>query len=124
MLVCKSPPTDTAPVRAVDAAKTNPIAPTDSLRRHALALGKACTASRKRSLGYEHRIAEAARAVALASAAESEGAALESVAEAFDRVEAHAKYAFSIVATYGKERVIREEMLNRIVAASAVRPGG
>src|SRR5690349_2569147 len=63
---------DSAPVRAVEAARSNPIAPTENLRMHARALAKACTASRERSMGYEHRIAEAARAVALASAATSD----------------------------------------------------
>jgi len=115
---------DTAPVRAVDTARANPVAPTENLRMHARAVAKACTASRGRSLGYEHRIAEAARAVALASAATSDASAADSVAEAFAKVEEHALYAFSVEAVYGKEHAVREEMLNRIATVMAGAAGG
>lgn len=91
---------------------------------HARALAKACTASRERSMGYEHRIAEAARAVALASAATSDASATDAVAEALAKVEEHALYAFSVVGTYGKERAVREEILNRIGSVAAAAAGG
>lgn len=65
-------------------------------------------------MGYEHRIAEAARAVALASAATSDDSAVDLVAESLAKVEEHALYAFAVVGTYGKEHAVREEMLNRI----------
>jgi hypothetical protein len=117
-------PSDSAPVRAVDVARSHPIAPTENLRMHARALAKACTASRERSMGYEHRIAEAARAVALASAATSDAGTADSVAEAFAKVEEHALYAFAVVGTYGIERAVREEMLNRIKPVVAAAAGG
>ena len=75
-------------------------------------------------MGYEHRIAGAARAVALASAATSDAGATESVAEALAGVEEHALYAFAVVGTYGKERAVREEMLNRIGGVVAAATGG
>src|SRR5688572_5189479 len=54
-------PDDTIPLRAVDAARKHPSTDSDNLRKHAKALVKACGDSRQRSMGYYHRIAEAAR---------------------------------------------------------------
>ena len=76
-------------------------------------------------MGYEHRIAEAARSVALASAATSDAGTADSVAETFAKVEEHALYAFAVIGTYdGKERSVREEMLNRIKPVAAAAAGG
>jgi len=110
-------PLDLVPVRAIEAARSHPVAGTDKLRLHARALAKACAASRRRSLGSYHRIAEAAKAVALASAATSGFEAAKLVGEAFAKVEEHALYAFSVAGTYRQEPAVREELLNRITMA-------
>jgi len=114
-------PTDTAPLRAVDAARSNPSPPTENLRKHVKALAKACTQARSRSLGYEHLIAEAARAVAHASAATDDSEALAAAAEALSKTEEHMLYRFSVKGMYGKESEIRQDMLDRALAALASR---
>jgi len=103
---------ETAPVRAADAARSHPRAQDENLRRHARALAKACTSARARSLGYEHRIAEAARAVALASAATSDSATVDAVSEALSKVEEHALYVFAVKGVYGKEPEVRACILS------------
>ncbi len=108
-------PNDTAPLRAVEVALSDPAGSNDGLRRHARALAKGCSESRRRSLGYEHRIAEAARAVAHAAAATSDSAATESIGEALEKVEEHLLYRFAVGGAYGKEVEVREHMLRRAV---------
>ena len=111
-------PTDTVPLRAVEAALSNPDGSNDGLKKHAKALAKACGDSRRRSLGYEHRIAEAARAIANATAATSDSVALEAIGEALEKVEEHLLYKLSIDAVYGKEAEVREKMLQRAIEAA------
>jgi hypothetical protein len=113
-------PGDTVPLRAVEAANSNPRGTDSDLRKHARALAKGCTESRRRSLGYEHRIAEAARALASAAAAASESAAMEAVGEALEKVEEHLLYRFAVAGVYGKEADVRGQMLRRVVEASAL----
>jgi hypothetical protein len=111
-------PNDSVPVRAVEVALANPDGSDAGLRQHARALAKACGESRRRSLGYEHRIAEAARALANAAAAISDEAALEAVGEALAKVEDHLLYKLSVAGVYGKEAEVRGQMLRRAVEAS------
>ena len=111
-------PGDTVPLRAVEAALSDPVGSDDGLRRHARALAKGCGASRRRSLGYEHRIAEAARAPANAAAAGSDDAAMEAVGEALAKVEEHLLYKLAVAGVYGKEAEVRAQMLRHAVEAS------
>lgn len=105
---------DTAPLRAVDAARKYLLTENNELKAHLKATAKACTASRKRSLGYEHRIAEAARAVAIAASSSGE-AILESVSEAIAKTEEHILYRFAIKGIYDKETEVRRKMLCTII---------
>jgi hypothetical protein len=111
-------PGDTVPVRAVRAALADPAGSDDGLRRHARTLAKACGDSRRRSLGYEHRIAEAARSLANAAAAGSDEAAMEAVGEALAKVEEHLLYKLAVAGVYGKEAVVRAQMLRQALEAT------
>jgi hypothetical protein len=119
-------PEDTTPLRAVDAARKNPSTENQDLRKHAKSLAKACGDSRRRSMGYYHRIAEAARAVANAASASTDSAAVEAVSEALSKTEEHILYQLSVDAVYGKETEVRRNMLFRAVEVlrSFARPGG
>jgi hypothetical protein len=119
-------PEDTIPVRAVDAARKDPSPENQDFRKHAKALAKACGESRRRSMGYYHRIAEAARAVANAASASVDSAAIEAVGEALSKTEEHALYQFSVEGVYGKETEVRRNMLFRAVEGlrSLEQPGG
>ncbi len=109
-------PNDTTPVRAVEAAKNLLEEPTDNLRSHAKVLAKGCTKSRKASLGYDHRIAEAARAIANAAAQTSPDQRIEAVSEAFQRAEDHLVYMYSVAGVYGKEGEGRAGFISSIEA--------
>ncbi len=108
-------PNDTVPPRAVAAALLNPNGDDENLRRHAKALAKGCSESRHRSLGYEHRIAEAARSLANAAAAASDKTALDEVAESLAKVEEHLLYCLACAGVYNKEREVRGKMFLQIV---------
>ena len=83
------------------------------------ALAKGCSESRKRSLGYEHRIAEAARALATATTKTSDSAVLEAIGEALQKVEEHLLFRFAVAAKYGMEEEVRNRMLQKIVESCA-----
>lgn len=109
-------PQDTVPLRAVEAALSDSSGADAGLRQHAKALAKACGESRRRSLGYEHRIAEAARALANAAAASSDAAAMEAVAESLGKVEEHLLYRLAVAGVYGREAEVRGQMLRQALA--------
>jgi hypothetical protein len=109
-------PQDTVPLRAVDAALSDPLGENVGMRQHAKALAKACGESRRRSMGYEHRIAEAARALANAATASSSSAAMEAIAEALGKVEEHLLYRLAVAGVYGREAEVRGQMLGQAVA--------
>lgn len=111
-------PQDTVPLRAVEAALSDPSGADSGLRLQAQALAKACGESRRRSMGFEHRIAEAARAMANAAAAASDAAAMEAVAEALGRVEEHLLYRLAVAGVYGREADVRGQMLRQALAAA------
>ena len=111
-------PGDTVPLRAVEAALSNPDGTDPKLCLHAKALAKACGASRRRSMGYEHRIAEAARALLHAATASSNEAAMQSSAEALGCVEEHLLYRLEVAGIYGREAEVRGQMLRQALAMS------
>jgi hypothetical protein len=108
-------PDDTIPPRAVQAALANPDGADDGLRRHAWVLAKGCSRSRKNSLGCEHRIAEAARALATAAAVASESAAMKAIGEALDKVEEHLLYRLAVAGVYDQEAKARDIMLQKAI---------
>jgi hypothetical protein len=108
-------PDDTVPVRAVDAARKYSAGGQADLRKHAKALSKGCSVSRQRSMGYYHRIAEAARAVANAVSASTESAIISAVGEALSKTEEHILYRYAVDAIYGKEAEVRRTMFAKVI---------
>jgi hypothetical protein len=108
-------PDDTIPIRAVDAARKYLAGGQPELRKHAKALSKGCSDSRQRSMGYYHRIAEAARAVANAVSASTESAIMSAVTESLDKTEEHILYRYSVDAMYGKEAEVRRTMFAKVI---------
>ena len=111
----KNHPDDMIPVRAVDAARRYLEGGAADLRKHAKALSKGCSDSRQRSMGYYHRIAEAARAVANAVSASTESAIMSAVGEALSKTEEEILYHYAVEAIYGKEVEVRRTMFARII---------
>jgi hypothetical protein len=105
-------PDDKRPLKAVDAANGYLMKPGENTKGYALAAAKACTAARKDSFGYEHRIAEAARAVARAAVANSHKTTIEAVVEAISKTEEHILYRYAVDAIYNKEVEVRSELLS------------
>jgi hypothetical protein len=119
---CTSRPTDRRPTMAVEAAEEWLACPTQNLAAHARLVAKECTKARAASLGYEHRIAEAARAVAQAAAARSEEDIRSLAIEAIAKVEEHTLYKYSVDAIYGKETEVRRgiiAVLRSVLASQA-----
>ena len=112
-------PQDAVPLRAVEAALSDPSGADAGLRLHAKALAKGCGESRRRSMGFEHRIAEAARALANAAAASSDAAAMEAVAEALGKVEEHLLYRLAVAGVYGRVVEVRGHMLRRALTVGS-----
>lgn len=110
-------PGETAPIRTVEAALANPTVQDEGLRRHLQALMKACTGARKKALGSEHLIAEAARSLAGASVAPTEEAARKAVGEALGKTEEHLLYRLAVAGDYGKEAEVRAEMIRHAAGA-------
>lgn len=113
----KNHPDDTVPTRAIDAARRYLEGGAAALRKHAKALSKGCSASRRRSMGNYHRIAEAARAVANAVSASTESAIMGAVGEALSKTEEHILYRYAVDAIYGKEVDVRRTMFAKAVEA-------
>lgn len=116
-------PGDEVPLRAVEVAMADPGGIDRGLRQHARVLARGCTESRRRSLGYEHRIAEAARSLAAALAADSDTRAIEEAAETLQKVEEHLLYTFAVAAVYGREAEVRARMLRCAVEAGILQAG-
>jgi len=109
-------PADKRPERALDAA--NALLKkdrTENAVQHARAVAKACTQARKDSLGYQHRIAEAARCVAIAAAAKPKSRErFAAMREALEKVEEHRVYRLSVEGIYDKERAVRLSMIESL----------
>ena len=108
-------PNDSVPIRAIEAALNYAENPSRNIKKHVSTLAKGCSSSRRKSLGYEHRIAEAARAFANASVAENQDRTVSEIAEALSKTEEHILYKHSIKAEYGKEAETRQRMLEAFV---------
>lgn len=108
-------PDDSVPVRAVDAARRCVSGDSVDLRQHLKVLSKGCSNSRHRSMGYCHRVAEAARAVANAASANTASAIMSAVSDALEKTEEHILYRYSVDAIYGKEGEVRRMMFEQII---------
>jgi hypothetical protein len=104
-------PKDSLPIRAITAALKYCADPSQNNKKQVSILSKGCSESRRKSLGYEHRIAEAARAFATAAISEDEERKLSSISEALSKIEEHILYKHSIKADYRKETDTRHRML-------------
>jgi len=110
----ESRPKDRRPEMAVEAAEEWLARRTTNLVAHARLLAKECSKARAASLGSEHRIAEAARAVAQVPAARSEEQARSLALEAIVRAEEHVLYRYAVDGVYGKEAEVRRAILARL----------
>jgi hypothetical protein len=70
-------PEDSVPVKAVSVAERWVNAADSEDAAYARVVAKACTKSRATTLGYEHRFAEAARAIAASVAAKSDSEGIQ-----------------------------------------------
>jgi hypothetical protein len=114
---------DRQPERAIEAAERFLARPSQGAAQHAAAVAKACTRSRERTFGYEHRIAEAARAIAQAvSHGHLEPAMRRCAIDALDRAEEHLICQQHIEARYGQEHLVRERLLSTIRGVLVERP--
>lgn len=105
-------PDDTVPVRVVETVRGRAHPASPDIRQHLQALAKGCTLSRKRSFGYDHRIAEAARLLARAAAAANDADALELAFRVADQVEDEIIHRFAVKGVYRKESEVRRDLLN------------
>lgn len=107
---------DTIPTRAVDAAEAYLRVGTEDARAHARVLSKGCSTSSRRTLGCEHRIAEAARAVANAAIAASDRVMREAVSQALGNTEEHVLYVWAVEGVYDRETEVRQKMAEKILS--------
>lgn len=106
-------PEDRLPTRALKAAEAALRSPNQDTRAAVRAFAKACTVARRRTLGYEHQIAEALRAILLATAEPPGSEAMfRELGEALRAAEDHRLYEHCIEARYGLEREVRLAFLN------------
>jgi hypothetical protein len=107
-------PGNRQPARAIDAAIACVDGPTENATRHALAIAKACGLERKRTFGYEHRIAEAARALIWSATRVSRESQLEALAEALARIEDELVSRDAVKGVYGHEREHRARIIHAL----------
>lgn len=107
-------PTDRRPERALDAAEAWLSRRTDDARAHAAAVAKACTAARRETLGFEHRIAEAARAVATSVTRTSEPAVRAELFEALARTEEHLLHGHAVKGVHDEATEVRASVLETL----------
>lgn len=109
-----SRPTDRRPERALEAAETWLSRRTGDARAHAAAVAKACTAARRETLGFEHRIAEAARAVATAVTRTDERATRAELFEALARTEDHLLHRHAVKGVHDTATEVRACILETL----------
>jgi hypothetical protein len=110
-------PADRRPERAVAAAEAFLARRTDHARAHAAATAKACTAARRDTLGYQHRLAEAARALATAVTRTSDAAIRDELFAALAHAEDHLRYRHHVAGDYGKDGEVRAQIAEVVRAA-------
>lgn len=109
-------PTDPRPERALSIAETWLDQRTDEAKEAAKLAAKGCTAARAQTLGYEHRVAEAARHVASAVGARDDAPLFDALVS----VEEELFYRISIPGEYDRAAEQRRALVavvSRIVLA-------
>jgi hypothetical protein len=107
-------PDNHQPRRALDAARVCVLKPSENARLHALAIAKALTKERKKTLGYVHHIAESARATVVAATARNRDAQRRALAEALGKIQEHLVYRDSIAAIYDRNDEIRQKIVETL----------
>jgi hypothetical protein len=107
-------PNNRQPARAADAAIAYVDRPSENGKRHALAIAKACSHERERTFGYEHRIAEAARALIWAATRSSPAAKRDALAEALGKIEEELVTRDAVAGVYDREREHRARLIRAL----------
>ena len=107
-------PNNRQPARAADAAIAYVDRPGDNGKRHALAIAKACSHERERTFGYEHRIAEAARALVWAATRSSPAARRDGLAEVLGKIEEELVTRDAVNGVYDREREHRARLIRAL----------
>ena len=108
-------PSDVRPSRALEAVRTFVRKGDANSISYCAAASKGCSAARRDSLGSEHRVAEAARSLALA-VKQTGQVSDKHIFEALQSVEEALKYEYAIDAIYGRDADIRAAMLGVLYA--------
>ena len=103
-------PTDRRPLRAIEAAEAYWKAPSEPRALRAAAVAKACTEARKDTLGGVHRVAEAARALALSATRSSDRARRLDLFEALHTAESELLYREMCAGRHGREAEVRAQL--------------
>lgn len=104
-------PDDVRPARAVAAVRQLLRDGDENSRQYCRVAAKGCTAARSKTIGYGHRVAEAARALALAGTNLGNPRFAVHIVDCLEKAEEELKYEYSIEARYGQEPQIRGAML-------------
>jgi hypothetical protein len=107
---------DQRPQRALEATEAWIQSKTSDAVAHAKATAKACTAARNETFGYDHRVAEAARAVAWSAGAKDN----KPIWEALTVVEQELLARIALVAEYHRQPEQRRAIVD--VLREALRP--
>lgn len=110
-----SRPHDRRLQRALAAVHAWLAAPSADAAALAKCMAKACTAARRDSLGYEHRVAEAARGVAEAVGARD----LRPLFDALVSVEAELQYRLAVDGEYTRAPEVRRTIVDTLRSALA-----
>jgi len=110
-------PHDRSALRAVEAAEAWLAEPSMNRALHAKAVAKVCTQARKDTLGSEHRIAEAARAVATAVTRTSDDVMRCDAVQALASVEEHLLYRRSAGGEHDRQTNVREQIAEALGTA-------
>ena len=117
-------PKDRRPEMAVEAVEEWLARPLPNLASHASLIAKECTKARSASLGDQHQIAEAARAIAQIPSARTDTAARACSIEALAKAEEYALYRHAIAGIYGKQPEVRHGILSTLRESAARKLGG
>ncbi len=109
-------PKDTMPIRTVQAVMKYLDGPSSDLKKNISVLCKGCSRSRQRTLGYQHRIAEAVRALADAATETESVGIFKRLGEVLSKVEEHLLFRHAVKGEYGQEKAARSLMIKAYAA--------
>jgi immunity protein 5 of polymorphic toxin system len=111
-------PDDRRPQLALEATEVWIESKTPAAVAHAKAMAKACTAARTETFGYEHRVAEAARAIAWSAGAKDN----KHIWDALQVIEEELLLRISIVAEYHRKTEQRRAIVDVLRKALVPEP--